>query len=455
MEVCSFLFLLFLIGGVGVFRVTRKIPEAKARKAHWLKFLVYVVLVFTQLWLLLRGWYFGFALMVVIPALYELIRVGETMRSFATGLTVFVPMAAGYLWFFSSDNLAIQQFLLVAVISFDGYSQICGQLFGKTKLFPQTSPAKTVEGSIGGFFLVGITSVPLAQILGIPLLPAVADGFLISVLALGGDFLASFYKRWNSVKDFSRLIPGHGGVLDRFDSLVASAFGMGLLSWVASQDQEVYHALGYVLVFLLLFAVAEGLRHFGEIKVEVTRKLVHFGSGLIALSFPFFLTQRTSVLLLCAGFTLILLLSRIWKLLPSVNAVDRKTQGSLLFPVAVFTCFLWYSYSGDYADFFLPLTVLAVCDPVAALVGKRWPIGCFRIGSGTKTVVGSLAFFLSCLLLLIGATIFFGPGFSVKDVSRLIGLAAVACAAEALSSGGWDNLSIPLTIILCQQLSGV
>lgn len=103
-----------------------------------------------------------------------------------------------------------------------------GKNFGKTKLSPQISPKKTVEGSIGG--LLGSTAI--CTIFGlfvqnkgiyIPIYNYIAIGALNGVFCQMGDLVASSIKRFVGVKDFSNLIPGHGGILDRFDSILFSA----------------------------------------------------------------------------------------------------------------------------------------------------------------------------------------------------------------------------------------
>ncbi|HSU96736.1 MAG TPA: phosphatidate cytidylyltransferase [Gemmatimonadaceae bacterium] len=102
-----------------------------------------------------------------------------------------------------------------------------GRVFGSHKLMPSVSPGKTIEGSLGGLLLavvVGLLYVsyvlhPLAQLALRPL-TAVLFAVCISVVAQVGDLAESLIKREAGIKDSSTLIPGHGGVLDRFDSLL-------------------------------------------------------------------------------------------------------------------------------------------------------------------------------------------------------------------------------------------
>jgi phosphatidate cytidylyltransferase len=102
-----------------------------------------------------------------------------------------------------------------------------GRTFGRKKLIPSISPGKTVEGALGGLGLaivicllyVRFILMPYAQ-LGLTIQGAVLFAIVVSVAAQTGDLAESLLKREAGVKDSSRIIPGHGGVLDRFDSLL-------------------------------------------------------------------------------------------------------------------------------------------------------------------------------------------------------------------------------------------
>ena len=102
-----------------------------------------------------------------------------------------------------------------------------GRTFGKKKLIPSVSPGKTVEGAVGGLGLTIIVCLlyvrfilmPYAQ-LGLTIQGAVLFAIVVSVAAQTGDLAESLLKREAGVKDSSRIIPGHGGILDRFDSIL-------------------------------------------------------------------------------------------------------------------------------------------------------------------------------------------------------------------------------------------
>ncbi len=102
----------------------------------------------------------------------------------------------------------------------DSAAYLVGRTVGRRKFSPRISPNKTWEGTIGGVVgatLVGLLAVPL---LGLPIWWALLMGAAVSVAAISGDLAESFIKRQLGIKDSGTLIPGHGGVLDRVDSLL-------------------------------------------------------------------------------------------------------------------------------------------------------------------------------------------------------------------------------------------
>jgi phosphatidate cytidylyltransferase len=111
--------------------------------------------------------------------------------------------------------------------STDVGAYVFGRTFGKKKLIPAVSPGKTVEGAVGGLGLtivicllyVRFILMPYAQ-LGLTIQGAVLFAIVVSVAGQTGDLAESLLKREAGVKDSSRIIPGHGGILDRFDSLL-------------------------------------------------------------------------------------------------------------------------------------------------------------------------------------------------------------------------------------------
>ena len=121
-------------------------------------------------------------------------------------------------------GLAYSFFLLILVECNDGFAYLWGKWIGRHRLIPRISPNKTVEGALGGTICVVGLGYLLGRFLpGIGMVPALLIAALVSVLAICGDLVVSFIKRDLGIKDMGGAIPGHGGVLDRCDSLILSA----------------------------------------------------------------------------------------------------------------------------------------------------------------------------------------------------------------------------------------
>ncbi len=222
-------------------------------------------------------------------------------------------------------------------------------------------------------------------------------------------------------------------------------------------SKEITNMLILSACFLTLFFLAEILYYQWKVHVDVTRKIVHTGSGFLTLLFPVMLENHWFVLLLCGSFGLLLTGSLKFNFLKSINAIDRVSYGSLLFPVAVYFCYMvYYFYAGlsgnsphMFIYFYAPILTLAICDPVAALVGKRYPFGKYKVGKGYKTLMGSGAFFISSLLLIIILLMYF-KNYTLEIANLFLFSALIAItgtAAEAISSKGFDNLIVPLIVV--------
>lgn len=142
-------------------------------------------------------------------------------------------IASIYLGFFPATLLLISQdiygmawflFLLVVVFSGDVFAYLFGGRFGKHKIIPHLSPKKSIEGAFGG--LLGSLFIGLIFnyfYLSQSISEIVLLTFLMSIFAQSGDFFESLLKRNANVKDSGRILPGHGGILDRIDGVLFAA----------------------------------------------------------------------------------------------------------------------------------------------------------------------------------------------------------------------------------------
>ena len=146
-----------------------------------------------------------------------------------TGCALSFGFALRYLGYAvdAKAGTALVAFPLLLTWASDTGAYFVGRAIGGRKLIPKVSPGKTVAGAVGGL----VVTVIVAWLLARTLLPSVAQlslthagailfGIVVSVAAQIGDLAESLLKREGGVKDSSRIIPGHGGVLDRFDSLL-------------------------------------------------------------------------------------------------------------------------------------------------------------------------------------------------------------------------------------------
>ncbi len=223
----SIILLYFVLGGIGFYIINRKKPRDQARKSY-VKFIVYFIII-NILYGSIALQPFLFRLLGVILVLLGGLEMGRLWvqsgyrypRFFLASVLLYLLMCLGFLYFTTlSVHYILYVFLIVSI--FDSFSQITGQLWGRKKIAPKISPNKTVGGVMGGVVLAIVSSFLLRNLFETDTLQRMV--LVIGIIGSGfaGDLLASLFKRKYGVKDYSKLIPGHGGVMDRFDSLIAA-----------------------------------------------------------------------------------------------------------------------------------------------------------------------------------------------------------------------------------------
>jgi phosphatidate cytidylyltransferase len=154
------------------------------------------------------------------------------LRGYNTG--VILPSDGS--WVFLPRGAWWVVFVLLGVWGFDAAAFFTGRHFGRHKLAPRISPAKTWEGAIGGLVLSIIAALLLTvKPLGVPWFLAILLGILLGVAAVLGDLAESLIKRQTHVKDSGQIMPGHGGMLDRLDSLIFAVIVVYVFSQIVGR----------------------------------------------------------------------------------------------------------------------------------------------------------------------------------------------------------------------------
>jgi phosphatidate cytidylyltransferase len=174
---------------------------------------------------------FGGALLISFPWLFSRRKLDGALVDWALTLAFSIylgwPMSFLLLLRGSQSGWPLPRgvwWLLVALIgvwSFDSAAFFVGRFLGRHKLAPRISPGKTWEGTLGGLaFSILVSLLITVEPLGVPWYLAISLGVLIAIAAVLGDLAESLIKRQTNVKDSGQIMPGHGGILDRIDSML-------------------------------------------------------------------------------------------------------------------------------------------------------------------------------------------------------------------------------------------
>lgn len=223
---------LALLAGIGVYELYTAF-EAKGykplKKVGVVMAVLYIVLKSTPFSnhavLILFGSLLGILFYEVMTQKNDVVDIALTFFGY-----LYVPMLFAYLGDISllENGKFLIWIPILAAWYTDTMAYFVGLSIGKHKLAPVISPKKTIEGSIGGFLgnsiLMVLTGfIASKQGIEISLIHYAAIGIITGITAQIGDLAASYIKRYCGVKDYGKLIPGHGGIMDRFDSILFTA----------------------------------------------------------------------------------------------------------------------------------------------------------------------------------------------------------------------------------------
>lgn len=185
-------------------------PVARALLGAGLLWWAFAALWIARRWTLGRGAKLAIGPLVLVPAWFAVVALHQ-----------------------QPDGPALVLLLLLIIWGADVGAFFAGHAFGRRKLAPEVSPGKTWEGVWGGCALGAVVAAAGAAVIGLDPARTVAIGVLTVAVSVVGDLTESLLKRQAGVKDSGTLLPGHGGVLDRLDSLFAAA-PVFLVAWLAT-----------------------------------------------------------------------------------------------------------------------------------------------------------------------------------------------------------------------------
>ncbi len=214
---------------------------------------VMVAVAGTAFWL--GGWVLrGFIIVVGVGVLGEWVALALAFEKRLSGRALWIVIGLAYVAIACAEAIVLQNtpaellWLVGGVIAVDVGAYFAGRTFGGPKIAPAISPSKTWSGLVGGIVAVSALFATRVWLADRALDPAVQRmaalegtglwfdiqmallaGLLVAVIAQSGDFFESWMKRRAGVKDSGRLIPGHGGLFDRADGLIAVLFVLGLI----------------------------------------------------------------------------------------------------------------------------------------------------------------------------------------------------------------------------------
>lgn len=160
-------------------------------------------------------------MLLFLPSIFYKGKYSTKDAVYLLGYVIFLGIGFNTFSLVRNQSLWILIYLILVSTLNEIFALFTGMLFGKHKLIPSVSPNKTVEGVIGGLCVGALLSIiyynfVIGQVSWIVILMT----FILGIVGQLGDLLFSKIKRENGIKDFSNLMPGHGGILDRFDSII-------------------------------------------------------------------------------------------------------------------------------------------------------------------------------------------------------------------------------------------
>lgn len=229
---------IYLLAIMGLYEFL-KLKNTKKQLPIFIDFISYIVLTFLILcpisnkddfftidYRIVVGLFFVFLLPTVLYHESKIYSITDAFH--LIGGVLFLGVSFSFLIAIRNYNMWVLFYLFLITTITDTYAYIVGILIGRNKLLISISPGKTWEGTIGGTFFGVVISTIFYHIVvdsSLALFSLILISIFLSILGQFGDLVFSAIKRYYGKKDFSNIIPGHGGILDRLDSMIFVVLG--------------------------------------------------------------------------------------------------------------------------------------------------------------------------------------------------------------------------------------
>jgi phosphatidate cytidylyltransferase len=229
-----------ILGGLGIAIANINEEDTRIRR-RWIWYYTHIVTTLVIIISIFSKIFSVFTILIILAGYFEVIRavIKYKHRSFPlliTSLAGFTLIAAGF-WFFSFIfNPYFRFSVFLQVLMFEVFSQVTIFVLKKAGLANTGSTGKSVESVVGGFLFCVITAIVVSAMMNVSFGVSLFIGVLTATTAVTGDLLASWFRRKMQVRYYSRLLPGLGGFLDRFDSYMVSGMVYYCLAITALKD---------------------------------------------------------------------------------------------------------------------------------------------------------------------------------------------------------------------------